>query len=164
MADAQEDDGYIYTAWTARDRITGKQICCMPAKERWVGLKGQPRAVQPRPHVRGGGRSLAGDRQNEFSRRGEEERRPLGREFGPGKLEIPPGHEEVEIGLVKLYRATGKPRVSGPRQVLHRPPRRAVGRSAEAVGRIQPGPQAGPRAGRGSGSLGEGDVFLCRRD
>ena len=28
--------------------------------------------------------------------------------FGPGKLEFPPGHEEIEIGLVKLYRVTGK--------------------------------------------------------
>ena len=27
--------------------------------------------------------------------------------FGPGKLMIPPGHEEIEIGLVKLYRVTG---------------------------------------------------------
>ncbi|MBN1465142.1 glycoside hydrolase family 127 protein [candidate division KSB1 bacterium] len=27
--------------------------------------------------------------------------------FGPGKLMSPPGHEEIEIGLVKLYRATG---------------------------------------------------------
>jgi DUF1680 family protein len=30
------------------------------------------------------------------------------REFGPGKRTNPPGHEEVEIGLAKLYRATGK--------------------------------------------------------
>ena len=29
--------------------------------------------------------------------------------FGPGKMEIPPGHPEIELGLVKLYRATGKP-------------------------------------------------------
>jgi len=28
--------------------------------------------------------------------------------FGPGKLAYEPGHQEVEIGLVKLYRATGK--------------------------------------------------------
>lgn len=29
--------------------------------------------------------------------------------FGPeeGKLTVAPGHQEVEIGLVKLYRATG---------------------------------------------------------
>lgn len=28
--------------------------------------------------------------------------------WGPGKLEIPSGHPEIEIGLVKLYRVTGK--------------------------------------------------------
>lgn len=27
--------------------------------------------------------------------------------FGPGKLMSPPGHEEIEIGLMKLYRVTG---------------------------------------------------------
>jgi DUF1680 family protein len=29
--------------------------------------------------------------------------------FGPGKLRVAPGHEIVEMGLVKLYRITGKP-------------------------------------------------------
>ena len=29
--------------------------------------------------------------------------------FGPGKLRVAPGHEIVEMGLVKLYRVTGKP-------------------------------------------------------
>jgi hypothetical protein len=29
------------------------------------------------------------------------------REFGPGRRSDPPGHEEIEIGLVKLYRVTG---------------------------------------------------------
>lgn len=28
--------------------------------------------------------------------------------FGPGKMRYVPGHEEIEIGLVKLWRATGK--------------------------------------------------------
>ena len=28
--------------------------------------------------------------------------------FGPGKLELPPGHQEIEIGLVKLYKVTGE--------------------------------------------------------
>ena len=31
----------------------------------------------------------------------------VAREFGPGKRTNPPGHEEIEIGLVKLYRVTG---------------------------------------------------------
>jgi uncharacterized protein len=30
------------------------------------------------------------------------------REFGPGRLAYWPGHQEIEIGLVKLYRATGQ--------------------------------------------------------
>ena len=32
----------------------------------------------------------------------------IAKTFGPGKLQLPPGHEEIEIGLVKLYRITGK--------------------------------------------------------
>lgn len=28
--------------------------------------------------------------------------------FGPGKVQEPPGHQEIEIGLVKLYRVTGE--------------------------------------------------------
>jgi DUF1680 family protein len=31
----------------------------------------------------------------------------VAREFGPGKRVNPPGHQEIEIGLVKLYRVTG---------------------------------------------------------
>ena len=31
----------------------------------------------------------------------------VAREFGPGKLQNPPGHEVIEIGLGKLYRVTG---------------------------------------------------------
>jgi DUF1680 family protein len=31
----------------------------------------------------------------------------ISQEFGPGKIEEPPGHQEIELGLVKLYRVTG---------------------------------------------------------
>ncbi len=30
--------------------------------------------------------------------------------FGPGKLRAPPGHQVIEMGLVRLYRLTGEPR------------------------------------------------------
>jgi DUF1680 family protein len=30
------------------------------------------------------------------------------KDFGPGKVMLPPGHQEIEIGLVKLYRLTGE--------------------------------------------------------
>ena len=31
----------------------------------------------------------------------------VARDFGPGKLQKAPGHQEIELGLVKLYRTTG---------------------------------------------------------
>ena len=34
----------------------------------------------------------------------------IDRVFGPGKIRDVPGHEEIEIGLVKLYRTTGERR------------------------------------------------------
>ncbi len=34
----------------------------------------------------------------------------IDREFGPGRRPDPPGHEEIEIGLVKLHRVTGEDR------------------------------------------------------
>jgi DUF1680 family protein len=34
----------------------------------------------------------------------------IGSVFGPGKRQETSGHEEIELGLVKLYRATGNPR------------------------------------------------------
>ena len=42
--------------------------------------------------------------------------------FGPnpGQRYGAPGHEEIELALVKLYRATGNERVSRTQQVLHR--------------------------------------------
>ena len=32
----------------------------------------------------------------------------IDKEFGPGKRLDPPGHQEIEMGLIKLYRVTGK--------------------------------------------------------
>lgn len=34
----------------------------------------------------------------------------IGRNFGPGKIEGMPGHQEIELALVRLYRATGEER------------------------------------------------------
>lgn len=69
--------------------------------------------------------------------------------FGPGRLQEPPGHQEIEIGLTKLYRATGNRdylelakffldirgresthRLRGPGQQDHEP----VTKQSEAVG------------------------------
>ncbi|MFN5238513.1 MAG: glycoside hydrolase family 127 protein [Bacteroidota bacterium] len=34
----------------------------------------------------------------------------LAKDFGPGKLRVAPGHQEIEIGLIRLYRNTGDKR------------------------------------------------------
>ena len=59
--------------------------------------------------------------------------------FGPGKKIGVPGHQEIELALVKLYRDDGRGAVLEAREVL---PRRARPRHwrAKTERRIQPGP------------------------
>jgi DUF1680 family protein len=108
IADAQEDDGYIYTAWTARDRIAGKQICCMPGEQQWVRLRDSHELYNLGHMYEAAVAHWQATGKTNFLDVATKSADLLVREFGPGKLEIPPGHEEVEIGLVKLYRATGR--------------------------------------------------------
>ena len=85
MAAAQEDDGYLYTAWTARDKIDDPAniICCYPKKQKWLEEQDEPRALQPGPHVRGSGGPLRSHRREELSRRGHQERRLAGEDLWP---------------------------------------------------------------------------------
>ena len=107
IARAQEPDGYLYTARTIdpakADADGGQGAVDEP--------EGQPRAVQPRPPLRGGRRALPGNRQEDAAvasprRAPTSSPAPSGR---PG-LRYPPGHQEIEIGLVKLYRVTRDPK------------------------------------------------------
>jgi DUF1680 family protein len=108
IAAAQEDDGYLYTAWTARDRIAGKQICCMPGKERWIELRMSHELYNLGHMYEAAVAHWQATGKTNFLDVATKSADLLVREFGPGKLELPTGHEEVELGLVKLYRATGK--------------------------------------------------------
>ena len=108
IAAAQEDDGYLYTAMT--NKALGIVKNCKPIKERWDNL------VQSHEHYNAGhlfeaavahyqatGKRALLDVAIKFADL-------LCREFGPGKRQDPPGHQEIEIGLVRLYRATGEAR------------------------------------------------------
>jgi DUF1680 family protein len=113
VAAAQEDDGYLYTAQTARDKIPDlKQlVCCYPRDgKRWLSLKDSHElynvghmyeAAIAHWQATGDAKFLDVARKNADL---------IAQTFGPGKLEIPPGHQEIEIGLVKLYRVTGEKR------------------------------------------------------
>jgi DUF1680 family protein len=112
IAAAQEEDGYLYTTWTARDKIDDpkKIYCCYPKDAKWRELQhshelynlGHMYEAAAAHHEATGKTNLL-----EVATKSAD---LLVETFGAGKLEIPPGHPEIELGLVKLYRATGDQR------------------------------------------------------
>ena len=106
IAAAQEPDGYLYTTRTINPK----------KPHRWAGpgalgarARRQPRALQPRPPVRGRRRAPPGHRQD--ARCSTSRSRPPTcscKTFGPGKRSTWPGHQITEMALVQLYRVTGK--------------------------------------------------------
>jgi DUF1680 family protein len=101
---AQEPDGYLYAART----IGGPPPQPWLGKERWSHLYmshelydlGHLYEAAVAHYQATGKKTLLGVAVKSADL--------VVKEFGPGKRTNPPGHEEIEIGLVKLYRATGK--------------------------------------------------------
>ena len=106
IAKAQEPDGYLYTART----IDPANPPGMSGPERWSRLKdshelynvGHLYEAATAYYQATGKRALldVAVKSADF----------IAETFGPGQsqLKLVPGHEEIEIGLVKLYRVTGK--------------------------------------------------------
>jgi uncharacterized protein len=100
---AQEADGYLYTART----IDPSKTIPMAGKERWTNEAeshelynaGHLYEAAVAYHKATGKKALLAIATKNADL--------LARTFGPSGLRYPPGHQEVEIGLVKLYRATG---------------------------------------------------------
>jgi DUF1680 family protein len=108
IAAAQEDDGYLYTAGTI-GTLAEEPICCV-SQPRWADLRSGHELYNlghfyeaAVAHFQATGRRTLLDvalRSADL----------LAGVFGPGRNMGVPGHQEVEIGLVKLYRATGQRR------------------------------------------------------
>lgn len=106
IAAAQEPDGYLYTAGTI-PTLAQKPTCCV-SRPRWSDIAsghelynlGHLYEAAVAHHQATGKRTLLDVALKSADL--------LTREFGPGRRLDPPGHQEVEIGLVKLYRATGE--------------------------------------------------------
>ncbi len=109
MAAAQEDDGYLETSWTARGTIDDpKQIwCCYPTKSRWLETRDSHELYNLGHMYESAVAYTEATGEPEFLDVSKKSAALLLDTFGPGKLEIPPGHPEIELGLVKLYRQTG---------------------------------------------------------
>ena len=105
IAAAQEPDGYLYTAWTAGVREHSKIFCCY--KERWDNLKlGHELYNAGHMYEAAVAHYLATGKRS-FLDIAIKNANLVCDVFGPGKNEGVPGHQEIELGLVKLYRVTG---------------------------------------------------------
>lgn len=107
IAAAQEPDGYLYTARTMRP----SEPHIWAGAERWVAEEKGSHELYNLGHLyeaatayyqATGKRALL-----DVALRSAD---LLDRTFGPGKRAIWPGHQIVEMGLAKLYRATGEER------------------------------------------------------
>lgn len=106
IAAAQEDDGYLFTTRTIDPDSPAKAS----GETRWSYIRhshelynvGHLYEAAVAHHLATGKRTLL-----DVAIRNAD---LIDREFGPGKRCDPPGHEEIEIGLTKLYRVTGDER------------------------------------------------------
>lgn len=103
---AQEPDGYLYTART----IDPAHPHPWSGKERWVEERNLSHELYNAGHLYEAAAA-------HFQATGKRNLLDIALKnadlvcsvFGPGKKRVAPGHEIVEMGLVKLYRLTGKP-------------------------------------------------------
>jgi DUF1680 family protein len=106
IAAAQEKDGYLYTNRTINPSAT----LAMAGKERWSNEQdshelynlGHLYEAAVAHYQATGKRTLLGVALKSADL--------VSRTFGPNGRKEVPGHQEIEIGLVKLYRATGEQR------------------------------------------------------
>ncbi len=106
IAAAQEPDGYLYTARTIDPKNAPK--ACGPTRWSNLGVNhelynvGHMYEAAAAHHLATGKRSLLDVAIKNANL--------IDSVFGPDKKHDVPGHEEIEIGLVKLYRVTGEER------------------------------------------------------
>ncbi len=103
VAAAQEDDGYLYTVRT----INPEKVTKSSGKERWSNVKDGHELYNvghmyeaAAAHYMATGKCTLLDVAIKNADL-------IDSVFGPGKKHDAPGHEEIEIGLAKLYRVTG---------------------------------------------------------
>ena len=103
---AQEPDGYLYTTRT----IGGSSIHPWAGKKRWENERDNSHELYNVGHMyEAAVAHYQATGKRDFLDIAIKSADLLRNTFGPeeGKLTVAPGHQEVEIGLVKLYRATG---------------------------------------------------------
>jgi uncharacterized protein len=105
IAKAQEPDGYLYTARTIDPLNVGSWV----GKERWEKERELSHELYNAGHMyeAAAAHFLATKKRN-FLNIALKNADLVCSVFGPGKKSVAPGHEIVEMALVKLFRITGK--------------------------------------------------------
>ncbi|NMB80518.1 MAG: glycoside hydrolase family 127 protein [Ignavibacteria bacterium] len=104
IAKAQEPDGYIYSARTGKsDKLKG-----WIGPERWSNLQSSHELYNAGHMFEAAVAHFMATNKKSFLTIALKCADLLVKDFGPGKVQLPPGHQEVELGLVKLYRLTGE--------------------------------------------------------
>ncbi|MCB2220456.1 MAG: glycoside hydrolase family 127 protein [Bacteroidetes bacterium] len=107
IAAAQEPDGYLYTNRT----ILGDSAYEMAGPERWSKVSEHSHELYNAGHMYEAAVAYyQATGKRTFLDIAIKNANLIDREFGWGKIEKYPGHQEIEIGLVKLYRVTGDKR------------------------------------------------------
>jgi hypothetical protein len=101
---AQEADGYIFTARSIKSEKMKRQI----GTERFSNLQWSHELYNVGHMYEAAVAHHMATNKKTFLDIAIKNADYLVNTFGEGKLQIPPGHQEVELGLVKLYRLTGK--------------------------------------------------------
>ena len=106
FAAAQEDDGYLYTARTI-DPANAPEAC---GRERWSNLAVNHELYNVGHMYEAAAAHFAATGKRNFLDIALKNADLIDSVFGADKLRDAPGHQEIEIGLVALYRATGEDR------------------------------------------------------
>lgn len=104
---AQEEDGYLYTNRT----IMGDKSHPWAGSKRWELVDDLSHELYNLGHFYEAATAWAqATGKREILDIAIKSAELVDRDFGPGKIENWPGHQEIEIGLVKLFRMTGEKR------------------------------------------------------
>ena len=106
IAAAQEPDGYLYTARTNNAESLRRWF----GSERWERLEGSHELYDAGHLYEAAAAHFMATGKRNLLDVAIKNANLIDSTFGPGKLQKPPGHEVIEMGLVRLYRVTGERR------------------------------------------------------